>query len=189
MQHATVTLLTEADYLAGESYSPIRHEYVDGHVYAMTGASKAHNTIVLNIATRLHAHLRGSPCRAYVADMRVRVEAVRAYYYPDVVVTCAGPDTVADAPCHYLTAPVLIVEVLSETTETVDRREKMRAYAQLESLREYLLVDSRSARAELYRKRPEGGWEQWIAAPGETLRLDSVGLALAIDDLYEDIAF
>lgn len=188
MQHATVTLLTEADYLAGESYSPIRHEYVDGHVYAMTGASKAHNTIVLNIATRLHAHLRGSPCRAYVADMRVRVEAARAYYYPDVVVTCAGPDTTADAPSHYLTAPVLIVEVLSETTETVDRREKMRAYAQLESLREYLLVDSRSARAELYRKRPEGGWEQWIAAPGETLRLDSVGLALAVDDLYEDIA-
>ena len=189
MQHATVALLTEADYLAGEPYSAIRHEYVDGYIYAMTGASKGHNTIVLNIATRLHAHLRGSPCRAYVADMRVRVETARAYYYPDVVVTCAGPDTAADAPSHYLTAPVLIAEILSETTETLDRREKMRAYAQLDSLREYLLVDSRSARAELYRTRPDGGWEQWIAAPGETLRLDSVGLDLAVADLYEDVTF
>jgi Uma2 family endonuclease len=189
MQHATVTLLTEADYLAGEPYSAIRHEYVDGHVYAMAGASKAHNTITLNIATRLHVHLRGSPCRAYVAEMRVRVETARAYYYPDVVVSCAGPDTAADAPSHYLTAPVLIAEILSESTETIDRREKMRAYAQLDSLREYLLVDSRSARAELYRRGPEGGWEQWIAAPGETLRLDSVGLDLAVDDLYEDVTF
>ena len=110
-------------------------------------------------------------------------------YYPDVVVSCAGSDTAADAPSHYLTAPVLITEILSESTETIDRREKMRAYAQLDSLREYLLVDSRSARAELYRRGPDGGWEQWIAAPGDVLRLDSIGLNLVVDDLYEDVKF
>ena len=186
MQHAIVSIIDESDYLSGEAFSPVRHEYVGGHVYAMAGASKAHNTITLNIASRLRQHLRGSPCRAFVADMKVKVEASRAYYYPDVVVTCADQDTTKAAPRDYLTAPALIVEVLSETTENIDRREKMRAYALLDSLQEYLLVDSRKAQAELYRKRPEGGWEQWIVSPGETLTLTSVGLDMAVEDFYED---
>ena len=186
MQHAIVSTVDESDYLSGEALSPVRHEYVDGHVYAMAGASKAHNLIAGNIFSRLRQHLRGSPCRAFVADMKVKVEASRAYYYPDVVVTCADQDTTKAAPRDYLTAPALIVEVLSETTENIDRREKMRAYALLDSLQEYLLIDSRTARAELYRKRPEGGWEQWIVTPGEILTLTSVGLDMAVEDFYED---
>ena len=186
MQHAIVSTLDESDYLAGEAFSPIRHEFVDGHVYAMAGASKAHNLIAGNIFSRLRQHLRGSPCRAFVADMKVKVEASRAYYYPDVVVTCTEQDTAAAAPRDYLTAPALIVEVLSETTENIDRREKMRAYGLIDSLREYLLVDSRKAQAELYRKRAEGGWDQWIVTPGDTLTLDSVMLDLTVDELFED---
>ena len=186
MQHAIVSTIDESDYLSGETLSPVRHEYVDGHVYAMAGASKAHNLIAGNIFSRLRQHLRGSPCRAFVADMKVKVEASRAYYYPDVVVTCADQDIADSAPRDYLTAPALIVEVLSETTENIDRREKMRAYALLDSLQEYLLVDSRKAQAELYRKRPEGDWEQWIMTPGETLTLTSVGLDMAVEDFYED---
>jgi Uma2 family endonuclease len=186
MQHAIVSTLDESDYLTGEALSPIRHEYVDGHVYAMAGASKAHNLIAGNIFSRLRQHLRGSPCRAFVADMKVKVEASRAYYYPDVVVTCAGQDTAASGPRDYLTAPALIVEVLSETTENIDRREKMRAYGLIDSLREYLLVDSRKAQAELYRKRAEGGWDQWIVTPEDTLTLDSVMLDLTVAELYED---
>lgn len=177
MQHAIVSTLDESDYLAGEALSSIRHEYLDGHVYAMAGAIKAHNLIAGNIFSRLRQHLRGSPCRAFIADMKVKVEASRAYYYPDVVVTCAGQDTAASGPRDYLTAPALIVEVLSETTENIDRREKMRAYA---------LVDSRMAQAELYRKREEGGWDQWIVTPGDSLTLDSVMLDLTVAELYED---
>ena len=94
-----------------------------------------------------------------------------------MVVTCADQDTTKAAPRDYLTAPALIVEVLSEATENIDRREKMRAYA---------LLDSRKAQAELYRKRPEGDWEQWIVTPGETLTLTSVGLDMAVEDFYED---
>lgn len=186
MKHATVPLLAEADYLSGEALSPIRHEYVAGVAYAMAGASKAHNIIALNIASRIRQHLRGSPCRSFIADMKVRVGLGNAYYYPDVVVTCSGLDTAPDAPKDYLAAPALIVEVLSESTENIDRREKMQAYALLDSLQEYLLVDSRSRQAELYRKLPNGGWEQWIATPGDSLTLDSLGLELAVNEIYED---
>jgi Uma2 family endonuclease len=152
----------------------------------MAGASKAHNTISGNIFSRIRQHLRGSPCRSFIADMKVRVGLGNAYYYPDVVMTCSGLDTAPAAPRDYLTAPALIVEVLSESTESIDRREKMQAYALLDSLQEYLLVDSRARQAELYRKLPNGGWEQWIATPGESLTLDSLGLELAVDDMYED---
>jgi Uma2 family endonuclease len=186
MHHATVSLLAEADYLSGEATSPIRHEYVAGQVYAMAGASKAHNIIALNIASHIRQHLRGSPCRSFIADMKVRVGLCNAYYYPDVVVTCSDQDTAPASPKDYLTAPALVVEVLSESTEAIDRREKMHAYATLASLQEYLLVDSRTRQAELYRKLPDGGWEQWIATPGELLKLDSLGLELAVDDLYEE---
>lgn len=189
MQHVTVLPISESDYLAGEPASEVRHEYVAGHVYAMAGAGKAHNTIALNLATRLRGHLRGTPCRSYIADMKVRVARDQAFYYPDVVVTCSERDTAADAPKDYLTEPALIIEVLSESTESIDRREKMRAYATLESLREYVLVESRGQWVELYRKLPEGGWDQWILSPGEPVRLDSVDLTLNFQEIYEDVEF
>jgi Uma2 family endonuclease len=187
MQNAKVIPVSEADYLAGEPSSDIRHEYVAGIVYAMAGAGKAHNTIALNLATRLRAHVRGTPCRSYIADMKVKVARDQAYYYPDVVVTCSACDTAASAPKDYLTAPALIVEVLSPSTETIDRREKMRAYGALESLREYVLVASESHQVEIYRKLPDGGWDQWILSPGEPVRLDSVNLDLTFEDIYEDV--
>ncbi|TAN35437.1 MAG: Uma2 family endonuclease [Verrucomicrobia bacterium] len=189
MHYATVTTLSEADYLSGEAQSRIRHEYVDGYVYAMAGASKAHNTIAGNLFSRLRRHLRGSPCRGFIADMKVRVEAAGAFYYPDVVVTCSGQDTSPSSPKDYLTAPSLIVEVLSPTTETVDRREKMRAYASLDSLQEYMLIDSRAQQVEVYRKQPNGTWEQRVWSSGEIVRLDSVDLDLSFEDLYEDVMF
>jgi len=187
MHHATVLPVAEADYLAGEPSSEIRHEYVAGQVYAMAGDGKAHNTISLNIATRLRSHLRGTPCRSYIADMKVKVEWAAAYYYPDVATTCSERDTASGAPKDYLTAPALIIEVLSVSTETIDRREKMRAYGTLESLREYVLVASESRQVEIYRKLAGGGWEQWILVPGEPVRLDSVNLDLTFDDIYEDV--
>ena len=189
MHCATVSILTEAEYLSGETLSRVRHEYVAGHVYAMAGASKAHNTIAGNFFARLRQHLRGTPCRGFIADMKVRVEQASTYYYPDVVVTCSERDTAPGAPKDYLTDPLLLVEVLSPATESTDRREKMRAYALLDSLREYVLVDSRSQQVEVYRKQPDGGWAQWIWSAGETARLDSVDLALPLDELYEDVVF
>lgn len=187
MHHATVLPVTEADYLAAEPLSEIRHEYVAGQVYAMAGAGKAHNTIAGNLFSRLRNHLRGTPCRSYIADMKVKVEQACAYYYPAVVATCSARDTAPDAPKDYLTAPALIIKVLSGSTETIDRREKMRAYGTLESLREYVLVASATRQVEIYRKLSGGGWEQWILSPGEPVRLDSVNLDLTFEDIYEDV--
>jgi Uma2 family endonuclease len=121
--------------------------------------------------------------------MKVRVARDQAYYYPDVVVTCSERDTRADAPKDYLTESTLIIEVLSESTESIDRREKMRAYASLECLREYVLVDSRAQQVEIYRKLPADGWEQWILSSGEPVRLDSVALTLDFAEIYEDVEF
>jgi Uma2 family endonuclease len=188
MNHATIALISEAEYLSGETHSQIRHEYISGNIYAMAGASKAHGVIALNIATRLRQHLRGTPCRSFIADMKVRVQATNAYYYPDVVVTCSERDTAANTPKDYLTAPSLIIDVLSPATETIDRREKMQAYAQLEGLQEYVLVESRLQQVEVYRRHPEG-WEQWVWTADEIFKLDSVSLEMSLAEVYEDVVF
>lgn len=141
MGQAQISILSEADYLAGEELPGPRHEYLAGEIYAMSGASKAHGIISLNIASRLRSHLRGTPCRTWMADMKVHVDSARAYYYPDVVVTCSSADLGPDAPKNYLQDPQVIIEVLSTSTEKVDRREKWQNYRQLPDLQEYVLID------------------------------------------------
>ena len=185
MQHAIVSRISEAEYLAGEKIARVKHEYVAGEVFAMAGASKAHVTIVLNVGAALHAALRGKPCRAYISDMKLRVKAAAAYYYPDVVATCAPRDLAADAPAYYLESPCLIVEVLSESTERVDRSEKLRAYQQIDSLVEYLLINQEKREVEIHRRTPQG-WVRDILEPGDACTLASVGLELALDQIYED---
>jgi Uma2 family endonuclease len=117
--------------------------------------------------------------------MKVQVSASSAYYYPDVVVTCSPEDLRADSPQNFVSAPSLVVEVLSPSTEKVDRREKWFAYRQLDSLQEYVLVDQERQWVEVFR-RHEGGWLQVIAAAGESVTLQSVGLNLTLDTIYED---
>lgn len=185
MGEAQLSYLSETDYLVGEELPGLRHEYVQGQIYAMTGASKVHGTLALNIASLLRTHLRGSPCRAWTADMKVHVAAARAYYYPDVVVTCSPQDLDASAPKNHLTAPQVIVEVLSASTEQVDRREKWLNYRQLPSLREYVLIDQERQWIEVFRRGDEG-WLHEISLPGQTLTLRSLDLQLAMDEIYED---
>lgn len=185
MMHDIVYKLSEEDYLEGEKTSVIKYEYVAGEVFAMSGASKAHAAISLNIGSALRAHLRGKPCRAYVSDMKVRVKTCSAYYYPDVVATCSPGDIAVDAPAYYLEAPKLIVEVLSDSTARTDRREKLMAYQQLESLVECLLVDQGKREVEVYFRTPQG-WRRDIYSSGEIIALQSMNLALPMDLVYED---
>ncbi len=110
---AAVSFITVDDYLAGEARSPIKHEYVAGEVFAMAGASEEHVTIALNVAAMLRAHVRGGPCRVYVADMKLRVERARAFFYPDVFVTCEAADA-AEVTVKARTR--VVIEVLSEST-------------------------------------------------------------------------
>lgn len=172
--------LSEADYLAGELQSEVRHEYVAGSVYAMVGGTARHNLISLTLAARLREHLAGTGCRTFMSDMKVRAGAV--YYYPDVIVTCQQMPSEA----LYVTEPRLIAEVLSDSTEGRDRLEKWIAYRALESLRDYVLVAQSKPAVDVYRRTQEG-WDQLSFGPDEDLELASLELRLPMRELYAEL--
>lgn len=176
--------LPVADYLAGERDGEVRHEYENGAVRAMTGASRAHNTIALNVASALHAHLRGTPCRPYVGDVKVHVEHAgdQRFYYPDVLVDCGtGGDPYVAA------APRLVVEVLSASTERRDRADKAQGYRRLPTLAEYVLIAQDVRRVEVYRRADGWEFERTIDADARSVRFASLDLELALDAIYEGL--
>lgn len=173
-----------ADYLAAESASPVKHEFLRGEVWAMAGGTPEHGRLAANIIHEIRKGLGARPCVVYTSDVRVRIEATDRSTYPDVTVVCGKVETAADDP-DAVTNPVVLVEVLSKDTEADDRGEKFAHYRHLTSLREYLLVAQRARRLELYRR--EG--ERWVlseAAPGGTITLESVGVVLDVDAVYHD---
>jgi Uma2 family endonuclease len=180
-----VIFLTVEEYLKVEESSDIRHEYVDGEIFAMAGASEEHNLIATNIIALLRPHLRGTPCRAFVSDMKVKVKVQKAdiFYYPDLLVTC-DPN---DSERYFKTHPTLIVEVLSNSTKTIDKREKRLNYQSIESLQEYVLVSQEEIKVEVYRQDDEGNWLLEILGKDDELQLTSVGLTLTMSDIYEDV--
>ncbi len=180
-----VSFLTPEEYLKSEPYRNIRHEYVAGQIFAMVGASEAHNLIAGNLISLLRPHLRGTSCRAFVSDMKVKVKAQKAdiFYYPDLFVTC-DPD---DKEKYFKTNPKLIVEVLSKSTKTIDRREKRLNYQTIESLEEYILVSQNEIKVEVYRKNTQGNWTVATLDKNNTLQLNSVGLTLTMTEIYEDV--
>lgn len=172
--------LSPEEYLDGELHSDIKHEYVAGYVYAMTGASESHNLITGNLHAALHGHLRAKPCRVFINDMKVRTEV--AFYYPDIMV-CCDPE---DAETYYKTRPVLIIEVLSPTTERADTLEKRIAYQTMVSLQEYVLVAQDKHEVNIYRRSTDG-WDLETLNEGDQVFLRSVQLRLPIEQIYEDI--
>jgi Uma2 family endonuclease len=216
MNNLMLSRLSEQDYLHGELTSEIRHEYVDGEVFAMAGAGEAHNLISLNVAAKLRNALRGTPCRVFISDMRLHVKTWKAYYYPDVMVTCdtdvhdksihahlphpnplppAGEGAneslreilFDDTHPHYKERPSLVVEVLSPATERTDRREKMLAYRTLPMLREYLLISTYKKMIELYRRDEQEEWKLAVFSSGQPLVLDSIAASLTLEEIYEDV--
>ncbi len=179
ISHARLPHISVEDYLDNEKTAEVKHEYVAGRVFAMVGVSRTHNLVAGNLYAMLRDHVESGPCQVFVADVKVRVEAVDAFYYPDVAVTC-DPD---DTDEYFLTRPCLIVEVLSPTTEATDRREKLLAYQTLPSLREYVLVDQREPHLEVFRREGSDWWRDTHAA-GDRFTLSSVGLTLDVDAVY-----
>ena len=172
-----------AEYLESEKDSPVRHEYVDGQMYAMAGASDRHNRIALNLASRLNDHLNGGPCEVFIADMKVIVDPV-VYYYPDVVVTCDPPG----GDPYVRTQPHLIIEVVSPSTERTDRHEKAFAYRCVPSLQEYVLVLQDRMQVEVYRRQSGDEWPREIfTQPEELVHFASVGLTLRVSDMYRNV--
>jgi Uma2 family endonuclease len=167
-QHA---LLDLSDYLAFDDGSPLRHEYLGGNVYAMTGGSMRHNRIALNLASALMGQLDGSPCQVFINDMKLHVQAADSVYYPDVLVHC-GSGVAGNA--KVVTSAALIVEVLSDSTEQIDRREKRVAYQRLAGLRAYWVVSQDEQQIEVHQRDAHGTWTLRQCQPGDVL--DTAGL-------------
>lgn len=176
--------MTADEFLAWDETQTVRHEFVRGEVYAMAGGEDRNNTVALNIAMILRQHLRGKPCRIYMADVKLRVEAADCYFYPDLMVTCSA----ADAGDRLIKRePLLVVEVLSPSTAAFDRGEKFAAYRALPSLAEVLLVDVDALRCDLYRKGADGLWVLHPSQGDEPLSLASVALTVDAAALWADL--
>jgi Uma2 family endonuclease len=173
------------DYLEGEKISPIKHEYIRGEIHAMTGASKAHDTIVLNLLTLLRNYVRGTGCRTYTADMKVRIEAVNVFYYPDATVTCDERDSDFSEDC--IRYPRLVVEVLSPSTEAFNRGGKFADYRTIETLQEYVLISQQQVNVECFRRNTEGFWVLYPYSASDEIYLKSIDFHCPIAALYEDV--
>lgn len=181
--------LSVEEYLEAERTSEVRHEYYDGEIFAMVGASESHVLIVSNLLATLHAQFRGGPCRVYANDMRVQVADTGLYTYPDLVVLCEEPRFWEQEHRSTLLNPKLIFEVLSESTEAYDRGKKFEHYQALDSLTDYLLVAQDEPRIEHFTRR-EGGWFL-TAARGldSVLALPTIRCELRLSEVYERVTF
>lgn len=186
---ATASLLkiSPQAYLVGEQQASTRSEYIAGEVYAMAGASDGHVTITGNLFALLKAHLRGSGCKAYASDMKVRIGEDEAYYYPDILVSC---DTADHKRNYFKQAPILIIEVLSASTEAYDRGGKFATYRQINSLQEYILVDPRTYRIDVFRRNEHNRWELFsFAGQDNLIEFASLDFKTPMFAIYEDVDF
>jgi Uma2 family endonuclease len=174
------------EYLEIEEKSPIKHEYRQGLIYAMAGASKAHVIISLNTSILLNNHLEESDCIVYTTDMKVRVEGVNDFYYPDVVVTCDEGDR--NSAQNFIRYPCLIIEVLSPKTEAFDREGKFNDYKTLETLTEYVLISQDQMRVECFRRNASANWIAQTYQQGETIYFASVDFSCPIEALYRKVS-
>lgn len=173
------------DYLEGEKTSDVRHEYLDGEVFAMSGESRRHNRIAFNIAKQLDEHLEESDCEVYFESVKLQIAPLNYFYYPDVVVTCEKDDVDE----YVITSPRLVVEVLSPSTSALDQREKAISYRQVKSLREYLILEQESVRAVLWRREKRGQWSRYEIGAEGTLELSSIDFSVKLSALYRGVIF
>lgn len=176
--------LTYAEYLSLEESSEDKHEYLRGEVWAMAGGTPEHGRIQANLIREIGNALGRRPCVVFSSDVRVRIDASDRTTYPDLSVVC-GKREVAKIDPLAITNPVVIVEVLSESTERDDRGEKFAHYRRLDSLKEYVLVAQEARRVEVFRRSPQG-WVLSEAGPGEQLVLESIEVRITVDDVYFD---
>ncbi|MDP2903206.1 MAG: Uma2 family endonuclease [Methylovulum sp.] len=178
------TQFDPAAYLEWEETQDEKHEYIAGEVFAMAGARREHVVVTLNLAAAFKQALRGSRCQAYAMDLKLWVEQVDAFYYPDVMVSCSAQDHAAE---QYLSQPVLIVEVLSDSTAAYDRGNKFAAYRTLESLKEYVIIDIPSRRVECYRRTPENEWLLHDYLADELCPFPSLGVSMPLSEIFENV--
>jgi Uma2 family endonuclease len=176
-------MLSIAEYLTLEERSTVKHEYAAGQVFAMAGASERHNRIAMNIAAHLHQATRNSACATFLSDMRLRVDQV--IYYPAVMVSCDLTDLDPFMKSH----PCLVVEVLSSSTERIDRGEKLYNYQRIGALQAYVLVAQDTVRVDVHRRAGNNWIFESYADLGASIKLDCPETTLALAEIYERIGF
>jgi Uma2 family endonuclease len=175
--------MTYAEYLAAEAKAEVRHEFLNGDVWEMAGGTTEHGALALAVAGELRAALRGKPCRTFSSDVRVRIGETGLTTYPDLSVVCGRLETAPDDG-DAITNPVVLVEVLSDSTEACDRGAKAAHYRRIPSLREYVLLAQAEPRIEVQRRTEGGRWELLEARRGETIDLASLGVTLDVAAVY-----
>lgn len=184
MQTAERLHFSAEEFLAWEETQAEKHEFVAGEVFAMVGARQDHVVVSGNIFAGLKQLLRGTPCRPFIADLKLRVEAADAFFYPDVMVSCHPGDLKNQS---YISHPSLIVEVLSDSTAAYDRGGKFAAYRKLESLQEYLIVDIEARRVECFRRTPDNDWLLHDYVGEVECQIYSLNISLPLTGIFEDI--
>ena len=182
--------MTPEQYLEFEKNSEIRHEYFDGEISAMTGGSLNHNQISANIVRELGNQLKNSPCRPFASDMRVKVNELEKYIYPDIVVVCGDIEMEKTMGVETLLNPVVIIEILSQSTEAYDRGKKFTHYRLLPTFNEYLLVSQDYCQVEKFIRCDDGGWKYFSYEDmGQTFNIESIECELPLSEIYYRVEF
>lgn len=171
--------ISAEEYLRGELVAEFKHEFIDGEVYAMAGASGNHNLLSINMLSELRNQLRGTPCRVFIADMKVKVN--NDFFYPDVMVVC---EKNSDSE-YYQQSPVIIVEVLSPSTRKFDKTAKRLKYQNISTLEEYVLIDQTIAEVEVFRRKEH--WQSFYYYLGDAITFDSLGVTVLVEDIYYQV--
>lgn len=182
------SLITPQEYLALERDAEYKSEYYKGEVFAFAGASVRHNRITANVLANIHSQLRGGPCSAFASDMRITIPQTPHYAYADVVVVC-GESEVDDDFKDNLLNPIMILEVLSPSTESYDRGKKFESYQRIASLAEYVLVSQDRPRVEQFFRQPDSRWLYSEVSVAGVIKLTSIGCELSLKDIYEKVKF
>jgi Uma2 family endonuclease len=173
--------ITVEEYLNGELISEVKHEYVDGQVYTMAGASVNHNTISINIVSEFKTHLKKSPCRPFTSDMKVKT-SINKYRYPDVVVVC-DDDFIENG--YATQTPTILVEVISRSTRQIDERDKLLEYINIPTLQEYVIIEQDVVDVTVYRKNDD--WHSKHYFLGDEIYFESIDLTLSVEDIYDRV--
>jgi Uma2 family endonuclease len=176
---------TPEDYLELERISPIKHEYIQGQMVAMAGASKAHVIITGNLSALLVNYLRGTGCIAYATDMKVRLPQLNLFYYPDLAVTCDERDRISNQ--DFILYPKLILEVLSDSTEAFDRGDKFADYKSIPEFEEYILIHQKQILIERFLRKSDNLWIPHVYRSNDIVEFSSIEFSAAISTFYENM--
>lgn len=189
MENLAFKFKTQEEYLAFERASLEKHEYYQGEIFAMSGAGMRHNRIQVNFIREVGSYLKGKPCDVFGSELRVHIPANTLYTYPDALIVCDKPQML-DNEFDTLLNPVVVVEILSRTTQSYDRGDKFALYRSIPSLKEYILINSEKLGIEQYHRQQDDAWLLHVQQEKEaTLFIHSINFSLPVSELYSGVEF